>query len=59
MVQDSSGDIFHIGDSRYKDYPTYLKYDGKAVADFHRRLYMNRHKSYFRKAVFYAKNILW
>lgn len=58
-VIESTGETFHIGDSRYKDYPTYKKFDGKPVADFHRRLYLQRHKNDSKKAGFYAKNLLW
>ena len=35
--------IHSIGDIHYKDYPTYLKQDGKQVADERRRLYHLRH----------------
>ena len=59
MVEEPTGEIFHIGDSRYKDYPTYKKFDGKPTADFHRRLYLQRHKNDNRKTGFYAKNLLW
>ena len=58
-VIEPTGKIYHIGDIRYKDYPTYKKYDGKSIADFHRYLYLNRHKSDFGKTGFYAKNLLW
>ncbi len=37
----------------------YIKFDGKKVADFHRRLYLQRHKNDSGKAGFYAKNLLW
>jgi hypothetical protein len=59
MVHEPNGDVFHVGDTRYKDYPTYKKFDGKTVADFHRRLYLQRHKKDSGKAGFYAKNLLW
>jgi len=32
-----------IGDINYKDYPTYLKEDGKKIAEERRRLYRLRH----------------
>jgi hypothetical protein len=35
--------IASIGDIRYKDYPTFLQQDGKAIAEEHRRLYHQRH----------------
>ena len=36
--------IASVGDTRYKDYPTYLKEMGKEYADERRRLYHIRHK---------------
>ena len=35
-----------IGDIAYKDYPTYIRTDGKVVADERRRLYHIRHKQH-------------
>ena len=35
--------IASIGDVRYKDYPTFLQEDGKAIAEERRRLYHQRH----------------
>ena len=35
--------IASIGDMRYKDYPTFLQEDGKAIAEERRRLYHQRH----------------
>lgn len=35
--------IASIGDTNYKDYPTYLKEDGLDVANERRRLYRLRH----------------
>lgn len=35
--------IASIGDINYKDYPTYLKEDGRDVANERRRLYRLRH----------------
>ena len=58
-VVESSGDTFHVGDTRYKDYPTFKKFDGTATADFRRRLYLQRHKKDVGKAGFYAKHLLW
>lgn len=51
--------IISIGDKRYKDYPTYKKFDGTPTAEFHRRLYHARHKKDTGLAGFYAKNLLW
>ena len=36
--------ICSIGDSRYKDYPTYILEKGKTFANVRRALYHNRHK---------------
>ncbi len=57
-VIEPSGIFFHVGDSRYKDYPTYKKFDGTPTANYRRRLYHQRHKNE-GKAGFYAKNLLW
>jgi hypothetical protein len=35
--------IASIGDLNYKDYPTFLQEEGKAVADRHREQYYQRH----------------
>jgi hypothetical protein len=51
--------VISIGDKRYKDYPTYKKFDGADVAEFHRRLYHARHKKDTGLAGFYAKQLLW
>lgn len=51
--------VISIGDKRYKDYPTYKKFDGADVAEFHKRLYHMRHKNDSGLAGFYAKNLLW
>lgn len=50
--------IASIGDVRYKDYPTFLKEDGKAIAEEHRRKYHLRHT---RDSVGeqLAKRLLW
>ena len=51
-----------VGDSRYKDYPTYLKEDGFAYAENRRRLYKIRHQK-DRQIVgsrgWYADQLLW
>jgi len=54
--------IASIGDSRYNDYPTYIKEKGKVYADERRRLYKIRHKKDIQQkntAGFYADKILW
>ena len=54
--------IVSIGDSRYNDYPTYIKEKGKVYADERRRLYKIRHKKDIQQkntAGFYADKILW
>lgn len=56
-VIEPSGLYFHVGDSRYKDFPTYKKEDSK-LAESRRRLYHIRHKKE-GKAGFYAKHLLW
>ena len=51
-----------IGDSRFKDYPTYINLMGKNYADERKRLYKIRHNK-DRKITgstgFYADKILW
>ena len=52
--------IISIGDSRYSDYPTYLKTHGKEYANERKRLYHLRHKkdlNHFKG--FMAMYILW
>jgi hypothetical protein len=54
--------VASIGDVNYKDYPTYLKEEGKAVADERRRLYHIRHKKDEQKKGspgYYASRLLW
>ena len=46
--------VTSIGDTRYSDYPTYIKTRGKKYADERRRLYHLRHSDGF-----YSKKILW
>lgn len=36
--------ITSVGDSKYLDYPTYLKYYGTKIANERKRLYKIRHK---------------
>ena len=56
------GDVFicSIGDSRYKDYPTYLEIN-KEMADKRRMLYHQRHKKENIEGTkgYYALKILW
>jgi len=52
--------IASVGAVGYKDYPTYLKEDGKAVADERRRLYKIRHAKDLKSGNgFYANKLLW
>ena len=52
--------VASIGDDRYKDYPNYIKSDGKEYADKRRKLYKIRHKKDSKSgAGFYASQILW
>lgn len=55
--------IVSIGQKGYSDYPTYLKTDGKKVADQKRKLYKARHncedKISKQVAGYYACKILW
>ena len=54
--------ICSVGAKGYKDYPTYLKLNGKEYADEKRRLYKIRHQK-DRKIIgskgYYADNLLW
>mgnify|MGYP006273822553 CR=1 FL=1 len=54
--------IVSIGDKNYLDYPTYLKYYGKQIADKRRKLYKIRHRAdrmIKGSAGYYADQILW
>jgi len=54
--------MFRLGDSRYSDYPTYLKTHGKKFADNRRRLYMLRHHKEIEKdgtRGWWAWRLLW
>jgi len=54
--------VCSVGDSRYKDYPTYLEERGKEYADQRRRLYKLRHNSDRKEigtAGFFADWLLW
>jgi hypothetical protein len=52
--------LFKIGANGMGDYPTYLKWNGKVVADQRRRLYHLRtqHAQIGSKA-WYSKQLLW
>ena len=54
--------IISIGDSRYKDYGIYLKEEGKAIADEHRKAYKLRHnkdRKIKNSKGYWANKILW
>jgi hypothetical protein len=52
--------IASIGAIGYKDYPSYLKEDGKEIADKHRKLYKIRHAKDLKSGNgFWANKLLW
>ena len=52
--------ITSIGHSQYKDYPTYIKNNGKEYADYRRDLFYKRHKNYKKfSRGWYSSKILW
>jgi hypothetical protein len=51
--------IASIGDIFYKDYPTYLRENGKEYADERRRLYHVRHKKDNGINGYYSRELLW
>ena len=54
--------VASIGDTRYLDYPNYVKLNGIAYAERKRSLYKQRHKTDRQKKNspgFYADSILW
>jgi hypothetical protein len=54
--------VASVGATGYKDYPTFWKEDGKAVAEERRRLYHIRHKKDSEKKGspgYYASLLLW
>jgi len=54
--------VASVGAVGYKDYPTFWKEDGKAIADEHRRLYRIRHQKDMKKKDspgYYASVLLW
>ena len=50
--------LHSVGDIHYKDYPTYLREDGKQKADERRRLYHIRHTRE-GQGEYLAKKLLW
>lgn len=57
-VVEPNGKVYHIGDSRYMDYPHYKKINPK-LAEERRNAYRTRHRKDTGKVGFYAKNLLW
>ena len=54
--------IASIGAKNYKDYPTYIKENGKAYADQRRKLYKIRHKKDLNNKKgngYWSSTILW
>ena len=54
--------VASIGDTRYLDYPNYVKLNGIAYAEQRRSLYKQRHKTDTNKKFspgYYASLILW
>jgi hypothetical protein len=52
--------IASIGAKGYKDYPTYLKENGKEYADQRKKLYKLRHKNDLNSGNgYWANKILW
>jgi hypothetical protein len=54
--------IVSVGDSRYSDYPTYIKTHGINYANERRRLYKARHektRGVVGSASWYADKLLW
>lgn len=54
--------VASVGAIGFSDYPTYLKEEGKAVADERRRLYRIRHSKTMNKIgspSFFASRLLW
>lgn len=62
-VYDIAGNLItSIGDKNYKDYPTYIKSNGKSYADERRKLYKKRHekdRKILNSRGYYADKILW
>lgn len=59
-VFDKKGNfIVSIGDNRYLDYPYYLKFAGKKIADQKKSNFYLRHINNNGLAGYYAKKLLW
>jgi hypothetical protein len=62
-VYDVYGNLLaSIGDPNYLDYPSYLKYCGKKIADDRRKAYKLRHENDRHikgSAGYYADQLLW
>lgn len=62
-IYDIAGNLItSIGHKDYKDYPTYLKENGKEYAEERRKLYKKRHekdRNIKNSRGFYADKILW
>ena len=65
-VIEPNGTVFHVGDSRFMDFPKYLQIS-PALAEERRRLYKIRHRSDSASHVgansggagYYARELLW
>lgn len=54
--------VASVGAKGYKDFPTYLKTEGKKIADERKRLYKKRHSPHRHKVgtpSYYADQLLW
>lgn len=54
--------VASVGDTRYLDYPSYLKDEGKSIADQRKRLYKIRHnktRNVLGTPSYYADQLLW
>jgi len=61
-VFDDGKKVASIGDIKFSDYPTYLKEEGKSVAEERKRLYHIRFKGTSNKVgspSYYASKLLW
>jgi hypothetical protein len=59
-VYEDGKKVASIGAMGYSDFPTYMKEDGKAIAEERRRLYHLRHgKAKKGTPGYYASRLLW
>lgn len=61
-VFDDGKKVASVGAIGFSDFPTYLKEEGKAVADERRRLYRIRHSNTMNKIgspSYFAAKLLW